>query len=62
MRGAMVYVSADFISRAHRMSKSHVWKLASVNAWRRRKVGRSVEYALPDVDDTLSGLARRVHH
>ena len=57
----MIYVSADFIARAHRISKAHVWKLASVNAWRRRKVGRQVEYALSDVDDTLRVLARRGH-
>ena len=56
----MIWVSGDFICQAHRISKPHLWKLASVHQWRRRRVGRRVEYALPDVDDTLRiRLARR---
>lgn len=54
-----MWVTADFIARHYALSKSHIWKLASVHQWRRRRLGRLVEYAGEDVQRTLACLAHR---
>ncbi len=55
-----VWVSVAFLERNHGLSRSHVYKLASIHQWRKRKDGHMVEYLDADVIRTLGALRARI--
>ena len=52
----MMWVTADFIQRHHHLTLGHIYKLASVDKWRRRKTWSGTEYNGDDVRTTLDRL------
>lgn len=48
-----VLVTAEDAARLYRTTVRYVYKLASLNDWRRAKNGRQVSYYLEDVDASL---------
>ena len=55
-----VWVTVAFLERHYGLSRSHVYKLASVNQWRKRRDGHAVEYLGCDVWITLEALRSRI--
>lgn len=48
-----ILVSAEDAASLYRTTVRYVYKLASLNNWRRAKNGREVRYYLEDVDASL---------
>lgn len=54
------YVPVSVVTEVYGKSRTHVYKLASEEGWRRIRMGREVRYHVADIAETFGDPARRL--